>query len=333
MSDLEGRYRLLLRLYPGDYRRVRGEEILGTYLDLANLNRRWPSVADAADLLAGAVRERLRAAGASDLIPGVRLAAALAFVTATGLAGLWAGAEQITANGDRSVPTFGPFATIGIVVWVAWLLVAAVDAVAGVRWTRLAIVLALVLTAAVVPVADLVGMPRPRLFHLVPQATLGLLALALLAHRPRWQRIVTLPTALGVGLSISASLAGRGAFSYRWDDGGILLTYTGVALLAVAVLTAAVLSLRGDARGLWATLVLLIPIGLLSLGPLSALTSDLVGANYPALPVIAGTAVAVVLGSAGSLAVAVAACRRGTTRGPLGDPEAAPATSCPTCGR
>ncbi|WP_434090352.1 hypothetical protein [Micromonospora avicenniae] len=89
MSDLERRYLRLLRAYPADYRRSRGAEIVGTYLDLAEQGQRWPSPADAADLLRGGLRQRLRAAGAADLIPGVRLAAVLAFLTATTLAAAW----------------------------------------------------------------------------------------------------------------------------------------------------------------------------------------------------------------------------------------------------
>ncbi|MGI5520135.1 hypothetical protein ACQEUX_04195 [Micromonospora sp. CA-259024] len=333
MSDLEGRYRLLLRLYPNDYRRVRGEEIVGTYLDLTAPGRRWPSAADAADLAMGAVRERLRAAGASGLLPGVRLAAILAFITATALAGLWTGAEQIIDRADRSVSTFGPFVSIGIVVWVAWLLVAALDALAPVRWTRLAIMLALVLTTAVVPVADLAGMPRPPLFYLVPQATLGLLALALPASRSRWHRIVPLTTALGAGLVAGPALSRRGTWSYRFDDGGVLLTYAGMALLMTAVLVAVALSLRGDTRGLWATLVLFTPVGLLGLYVLSAMASDLVGSGNSTFLVIAGTAAAVVVGATGSLGAAVATCRRAPTSVSTSEPVRTVARRCPTCGR
>ncbi|MEO3769180.1 hypothetical protein [Micromonospora sp. B9E7] len=333
MSDLEGRYRLLLRLYPDDYRRVRGEEMLGTYLDLTPPGRRWPSAADAADLVAGAVRERLRAAGAGGLLPGVRLAAVLAFVTATALSGLWAGAEQIVDPADRSVPAVGPFVSVGIVVWSAWLLAGAVDALAPVRWTRLAIIVALLLTVAVVPVADLAGLPRPPLFHLVPQATLGLLALALPASRSRWHRTVPLVAALGAGLTAGPVLSGRGTWNYRFDDGGILLTYAGVALLVTAVLVAAVLSLRGETRGLWATLVLFAPVGLLGLYVLSAMARDLLGSGPSTFAVIAGTAAAVVVGATGSLGAAVATCRRAPTSVTALDPARAVAQPCPTCGR
>ena len=76
------------------------------------------------DVVVGGVRERLRAAGAADLIPGVRLAATLAFTTATALAGIWTAAETIAGRASWGVPTFGPFATTGIIVWAVWLLAA-----------------------------------------------------------------------------------------------------------------------------------------------------------------------------------------------------------------
>ncbi|MEU4427969.1 hypothetical protein AB0F81_45725, partial [Actinoplanes sp. NPDC024001] len=61
MSDLERRYRRLVRIfYPAGYRAERGTEIVGTYLALASPDRRWPSAADAGDLAAGGLRQRLR---------------------------------------------------------------------------------------------------------------------------------------------------------------------------------------------------------------------------------------------------------------------------------
>ncbi|MEU7934965.1 hypothetical protein [Micromonospora echinofusca] len=106
MSELERRYHRLLRAYPAEYRRARGAEIVGTYLDLAGPGRRWPSPADAADLVRGGLRQRLRAAGAADLVPGVRLAAVLAFLTATALAGAWSVLElrPPPAGGARRPP-------------------------------------------------------------------------------------------------------------------------------------------------------------------------------------------------------------------------------------
>ncbi|MBQ1041508.1 hypothetical protein KBX03_03205 [Micromonospora sp. C72] len=51
--------------------------------------------------------------------PGLRLAAALAFTTATALAGVRTAAEQAADQASWGVPTFGPSATTGIIVWTA----------------------------------------------------------------------------------------------------------------------------------------------------------------------------------------------------------------------
>jgi hypothetical protein len=45
MSKLERRCRLLLTAYPAEYRRERGEEILGTLLETTLLGRNWPRAA------------------------------------------------------------------------------------------------------------------------------------------------------------------------------------------------------------------------------------------------------------------------------------------------
>ncbi|MGC4744776.1 hypothetical protein ACLQ28_03795 [Micromonospora sp. DT201] len=332
MRDLERRYRRLLHAYPVGYRRARGTEIVGTYLDLTGKGRRWPSPADTADVLAGGTRERLRAAGAADLIPGVRLAAVFAFTTATALAGIWTAAEHIAGQASWGVPTFGPFATTGIVVWTAWLLAAIVHCFAPLRWTRMTIGLALLLSAAALPVGALAGLPRPPLFVLVPQAVLGLLALALPRESVRWQQLVP-PVVAPLAAFIAANGMAKRGTPYRYGDWGAFLPQTGVALLLVAMLAAAVLALRHDTRGLWALLTLLTPIGLLGLYPLSEITADLVGASYPNFHVATGTAAAVIIFTAVTLIAAVAA-RHGARSGGSATVTTQPTTaSCPTCGR
>jgi hypothetical protein len=57
---LERRYRRLLSLYPADHRREHAEEMVGVLLEAAGDGRRRFDLADAADLLAGAVRIRMR---------------------------------------------------------------------------------------------------------------------------------------------------------------------------------------------------------------------------------------------------------------------------------
>ncbi|MUN42069.1 hypothetical protein [Actinomadura litoris] len=60
MSALESRYRRLLACYPADHRAEHGEEMLDVLLSAARPGQRRPSAADAADLLYGALRIRLR---------------------------------------------------------------------------------------------------------------------------------------------------------------------------------------------------------------------------------------------------------------------------------
>jgi hypothetical protein len=59
---LEARYRRLLRTLPPEYRRDRGEEMLGVLLELAGPGQTRPSAHERIDLLAQAVRVWLRAA-------------------------------------------------------------------------------------------------------------------------------------------------------------------------------------------------------------------------------------------------------------------------------
>jgi hypothetical protein len=331
MRDLERRYRQLLRAYPAGYRQARGAEIVGTYLDLAGPDRRWPSILDVADVLAGGGRERLRAAGAADLIPGVRLAAVLSYITATALAGFWAAAEVVTTPGMWGSPAFGPFATTGIVVWAFWLLAAVVHVFGPAPWARAAIGLALLLTATVVPVAALLELPRPYLFVLLPQATLGLLALAIPSHTALRHRLIPVPIALVAALIAVGVLSGKNAWFYRFSNGAAFLPETGAVLLLTAILAAGVLSLRGDARGIWALLVLLTPVGLLALDPLTENIAPVVGANYADFRVSAGTAAAVFI--AGAIPLAVALAIRARSSATANTPAVPMHERCPACGR
>jgi hypothetical protein len=58
MITLEHRCRLLLRAYPVEYRKDRGEEIMGTLLDATPADRSWPLARDVTGLLIGGLRVR-----------------------------------------------------------------------------------------------------------------------------------------------------------------------------------------------------------------------------------------------------------------------------------
>ncbi|MEU5940373.1 hypothetical protein ABZ807_14530 [Micromonospora sp. NPDC047548] len=326
MTELERRYLRLLRAYPADYRRARGTEIVGTYLDLAGPERRWPSSADAADLVRGGLRQRLRAAAATDLIPGVRLAAVLAFYTAVTLAGIWAGAATYPAPAELGHSgTFGPFGSAGAIAWVGWLVAAVVVAIAPGRPGRVAVVIALALTLAVIPIGAHTGPGRPPLFVLLPQIALGVVALALPDRLPAPVRY-TAPALGGAAVALMAVALTPGEYwGYEAWAGARIVPAAGVILLLAALLLGAGLALRQDLRGVWATLVLLTPVGLLSLRVIAGAVGGLRDTPNPSWGGLAATAVAVTLLGPAVLPLAVAIRRRVGRQRPAD-------VRCPTCG-
>ncbi|BCY14747.1 hypothetical protein [Actinoplanes sp. L3-i22] len=77
MTTLESRYRRLLRFYPADHRAVYEEEILGVLLAGSPPGRRFPSPADAVDLLRSALTVRFAQQSRSAFGTGWRAAAAV----------------------------------------------------------------------------------------------------------------------------------------------------------------------------------------------------------------------------------------------------------------
>ncbi|MGS2616039.1 hypothetical protein ACVCAH_16175 [Micromonospora sp. LZ34] len=315
MNELERRYLRLLRAYPADYRRARGAEIVGTYLDLAGPNRRWPSPGDTVDLVRGGLRQRLRAADAPDLIPGIRLAAVLAFLTATSLAAAWSVLELRPAPVGTDIPAAGPFVSLGIGAWIAWLLAAVVHALSPGRWARRAVVLAVLLPLALVPAAALTGLPRPPLFVLLPQVGLGLVALGLPDRLPTPLRAVPLVAVGSAALAAGNLSPGIFGATYYVPSAGQMLPAAAVSLLAVVLLLGAGLALRADQRGGWAALILLTPVALLALHPLAG-AGDGAPDTYPGWAALAVTAVAVVL--VGPTLLPLALALRGRRAGPTG---------------
>ncbi|MFG2041550.1 hypothetical protein [Dactylosporangium sp. NPDC048998] len=257
-GKLGDRYRALLRWYPADYRAERGEEIIGTYLDLARPGQRRPRPADVADLVRGGLRQHLRARHALGLADAVPFAASLALAAAAALAGVWLfRAEVITGPVAPFWHSVGPFATLGAVAWIVWLL-APVAAFTG--HGRPAVALALLVTAAVVPSAALTPYTRPPMFVLVPQLALGLVALAVPARR--WSPAAAagiVAVAATVGLAVLSRPVG---FYY-----GMLgaMPYAALVLALAIVVAGVVFTARRDPRGWWPALVLLGPILLLGL--------------------------------------------------------------------
>jgi hypothetical protein len=331
MSDRERRYRRWVRIcYPAGYRAERGTEIVDTYLALSSPDRRWPSAADIADLAGGGMSQRLRVVGATGMGPGLRLAATPALATATTLAGGWAMMELNPWRTARfGFEQHGLYVSLGLGVWAAWLLAAVVHGVAPGRWTRLAIGLALVLAVAVVPLAAVVDGFRPPLYVLIAQTCLGLVALAVPGRPPRWQRLLPVAGA-AAAVPVAATFAYRaGAVPseyYGWPAGEVLPA-AGLALLIVTALLAVGMAARNDPRGGWALLVLLWPIGMLSLHPLAEELSVGLYGGGPSADRTTLATVAIVMSAAAAVIVvstALPARRRAAHAHPTAERDTAP---------
>jgi hypothetical protein len=160
---LSRRYRRLLHAYPADYRDSRGEEIIGLLLDAARPGRRWPTPAEAADLLFGGLRRRMGWSPFGAVSAGLSAAGVVALALAAGLSLFWlTGYELAGETGwyQDGVTPLGPFATSAPIMYAAWVLTAAVVCVVG-RYGRPLILLSVSLVAATPYLADLFGLPQP----------------------------------------------------------------------------------------------------------------------------------------------------------------------------
>jgi hypothetical protein len=272
MTDLERRYaRWTALFYPADYRRTRGSELVDTYLSLAAPDRRRPSPADIADLAAGGLRQHLRTE--RGLGSGFRLAGLLALTTATACATGWAILEALAPTPSWSSQV-GPFLSLAVAAWAAWLLAAVVYLAASGRWFRWAAGLAVLVTAGIVPSAALTGLPRPPLSVLLPQIVLGVVTLGAAGQRLWWVRLMPIAAAAAI-LPIAIGTAPTLDFiSGYYDLAATALPAAAVTLLIGALLIALGLAARRDYRGTWAMLILLTPIGMLAVNPLGAVLDD-----------------------------------------------------------
>jgi len=330
MTDLERRYaRWTALFYPADYRRERGSELVDTYLSLTPPDRKRPSAADVADLAAGGLRQHLRIA--QGFGPGFRLAGLLALTTLAVFATGWAIFEAVAST----APWYrrdGPFLSLGIPAWAAWLLAVVVHPAAPGRWFRWAAGLAVLVTAGVVPAAMLTGLPRPPLYVLLPYLVLGIVALGATGRQPWWVRLLPLAAA-AASVPVAASAAQRFVFSgrYYYDAAATALPAAAVILLIGGALLALGLAARHDYRGAWAMLILLTPIGMLAVNPLGAVLDDsgpgqAVPPEYSSM-VVASLLVAVI----GPMLVPLALLARGRLSAGR-RPPGADRGRCPTCG-
>lgn len=294
MSPLELHCRLVLRVYPAAYREVRGEEIIGTLLEMTPPGRSWPLPRDVRGLAFSGLRARAAQPGQFSTTANLRVAA-LAGVTAY---------LAFSASGFLSSYFHSGF--------VPDLVQAAVDSPRGVAelnapfgWPLAAVVLSLI------PVA-LVWLSRRRVVVLLG----ALPAAAATCYAGPWQGIGVGSTVVGLAcLAALVALAGyaeRLSWRWFWQLGllaiaPLLVAAAGrfapiaadvivaagviVAALAVSILSIAWMVI--DARPAIAMAVFLLAIQLSLMISLLAMGDRSVASPLFALVVIAITAVAV----------------------------------------
>src|ERR1019366_5451968 len=211
-------------------------------------------------------------------------------------------------------PRLGPFATLGVVPDAAWSLTALVAACTAGRLARVLIACSLVLTVAVVPVGAVTAYVAPPLPLLIPQFSLGVLALVLPSGRPLWVRAAPLAIAAAAAVAAAAGLLPQGtAWEAAYSAG--LLYPLAFALVAGAFLGGLAYRVRRDSSGLWAALLLLTPATLVYMLP-----HDYPTGGYQLWQVTTRAAVVTLLGGLlVALAVKVAGRRA--------------SGSCPACGQ
>ena len=214
-------------------------------------------------------------------------------MTATAFATGWAILEVLAPTPSWSSQV-GPFLSLAIAAWAAWLLAAVVHVTASGRWFRWAVGLAVLVTAGIVPAAALTGLPRPPLSVLLPQIVLGVVGLGAAGQRLRWVRLLPIAAAAAI-LPIAIGTAPTlNFFSGYYDLAARASPAAAVTLLIGALLLALGLAARRDYRGAWAMLILLTPIGMLAVNPLGALLDDS-GPGRPVIPAWSSMVVASVL--------------------------------------
>jgi hypothetical protein len=262
-SELERRYRRLLRAFPRGYRRHRGEEMLATLLDSAAPGQTRPTVTDTVDLLRAALRERSGLHAAPDLQSALRWVGPFCLAVTAGF----------TINTWAVNPASGTFAVVGV-LWV----VAVLAAIALPRLTAPAIAVAWAVTVGISvwaalpstrpqPVffrTDEVLMRRPEAYAFALELVCGFIALIssfIVAWRlSRLDRI-------GLGVAV----AGAAAFSVLVGGVGHIdaeplvlrdpVWLNPVRLVPFALLAAGLVAVvwRRSTMLLWSGLLLLVP--------------------------------------------------------------------------
>lgn len=207
MSDLEGAYRRLLRVYPRWYREQRGEEILSTLLDAARPAQRRPSAGEAVGLVVHGAATRV-GVGPDGSLAGVLGAGASPMLVAGGVLASVALVLGGAAQGGPGVRgpglVEGAAGPVAPVLYGVWVLAVVLDVATRQRYQRSVVALAVLASVIALPVADLVGLGRPRLFVVAALVAFGAPSLL----RPAWTLSHQRPAPMLVGgLAALAMLA------------------------------------------------------------------------------------------------------------------------------
>lgn len=221
MTDLETRYRKLLRAYPAEWRAQREDEMTATYLDLAG-DRTALTLADRWDVWRGAAR--YRASNGGRVFAGARAAADIALALGAAYSAyLFVSMEALPQLGyltqglEEGIWTYPEVTwpitrTYSGLIWGMWVVVA-IAALAPARWTRVALLGLLAVALGDLPLT-FAGAGHPQdlavaVFYTLPAVP----ALAVGSRRSLVRRL--LPLAAAIPTTVMA-LARRGVIEL-WD--------------------------------------------------------------------------------------------------------------------
>jgi hypothetical protein len=210
VSALEHGYRRLLACYPAEHRRAYAEEMVGVLLASASDGQRRPGLRDTADLIAGAVKVRLRNLVSADPDPGWRDALALTSLLAPLLLAVLLVGQDLGWMATLLWHSRNGASGFGYPIWPALvLLVPLAIALAGLRQTAVAATAALLAWITMqAAIGQLLIYPRVGAYLVL----LGVQAVALArSDGPRHGlRLIA-----GKSVSISAATGGDFAFGTR----------------------------------------------------------------------------------------------------------------------
>jgi hypothetical protein len=268
VDALERRYRRLLLAYPAEYRRERGDEIVGILLDDAPPGRTRPDWREAVDLVLGGLRRRAGLDVVPGLAAGARTAAPYALALAAGLSGFL----LLSFEGVPRLPVFevilrplrpaNSWPTVGIVSYLCWLYALGAYSFGRPTAARTALGLATVASATVPLLAAAIGLDRPPLWTVGTLTAFGLIALVGYRPPPPRERAATAACAAAAAVGATALLAARmpsrqpgwhGYYQPAITISGLLVA----AALAVVLLRA--VRARPATPWLWAALLIGLP--------------------------------------------------------------------------